>query len=523
MADLRFYGGMPSGYRLSDLFNASDESVVFAGGGASASFHETVNQTSIPVVYAGSHLEQGSGDVSSIRFGPSETPWVIYGNPGDPGTLFSYHSFDAFQASGVSAAATVMSGSDSITGSSGGDYLEGYGGNDTIDGGPGEDTMLGGLGDDLYFVDTPTDRVFETPGEGHDTVIAAADYALAAGSAVEVLQAVGGIQPLSLTGNLLPTLIIGNAGNNHLNDGGGAATLQGGAGDDTYIVGNSSTLVLEGAGQGHDTVLTSVSYALNDASEIETITARETAPISLSGNNLDNIVTGNIAANVLSGLDGNDTVYGDGGNDLMDGGLGDDALYAGQGDDIVYGQAGADRLYGDVGNDRLFGGDGNDLIYGGTGNNSLDGGAGNDIVYGSIDKDTIQGGTGNDHLYGDSSNDRIDGGLGKDTLSGGNGRDTFVFDTKLGKGQVDKIVDFNLHMDRIDLKASVFKGIGHKGMLHADAFHVGTAAQDAFDRIIYDPGSGSLFFDRDGTGPAPPIKFATIGHATVSSASFWIV
>ncbi len=49
-----------------------------------------------------------------------------------------------------------------------------------------------------------------------------------------------------------------------------------------------------------------------------------------------------------------------------------------------------------------------------------------------------------------------------------------------------------------------------KGHLKADAFHVGKAAADGSDRIIYDQTKNSLYYDRDGNGGAEQIKFATL-------------
>ncbi|EPH6097250.1 cadherin-like domain-containing protein, partial [Vibrio cholerae] len=58
---------------------------------------------------------------------------------------------------------------------------------------------------------------------------------------------------------------------------------------------------------------------------------------------------------------------------------GNDKLYGGLGDDILFGQGGDDELYGEDGNDILFGGTGNDILIGGLGNDILTGGSGEDL------------------------------------------------------------------------------------------------------------------------------------------------
>ena len=63
----------------------------------------------------------------------------------------------------------------------------------------------------------------------------------------------------------------GGAGNDAMNGGAGNDTMSGGAGNDTYIVDNSGDLVIENAGEGTDTVQTSLNaYTLT--ANVESLT-----------------------------------------------------------------------------------------------------------------------------------------------------------------------------------------------------------------------------------------------------------
>ena len=62
------------------------------------------------------------------------------------------------------------------------------------------------------------------------------------------------------------------------------------------------------------------------------------------------------------------------------------------------------------------------------------------------------------------------------------------------------------------------------GPLPASAFRVGTAAADADDRIIYDPATGQIWFDNDGTGAAVQVLFAVLDNApaNLSASDFFV-
>jgi Ca2+-binding RTX toxin-like protein len=150
-------------------------------------------------------------------------------------------------------------------------------------------------------------------------------------------------------------------------------------------------------------------------------------------------------------------------------------------------------------------------IKGTDGSNSYNGTTGNDSYDGLAGNDTIRGQGGNDNLIGGSGHDFIYGGIGLDTLTGGTGSDRFVFDTAPTAANADKIIDFSTVDDRIQLDNAVFTAFGSStGWLSSAAFQRGAVALDASDRILYDPGSGKLFYDADGTGASAPVLVAEL-------------
>ncbi|MGY0794576.1 beta strand repeat-containing protein [Azospirillum argentinense] len=279
-------------------------------------------------------------------------------------------------------------------------------------------------------------------------------------------------------------LLVGGEGDDTLDGGAGADTLIGGTGNDVYRVDNAGDVVVELAGEGADTVYSSINYTLGD--NVEALVLTGAAPNGI-GNALNNSLTGNAGANRLTGLDGDDTLIGGAGADTLDGGNGTDtASYAGSaagvtvdlstgtgsggeaaGDVLIgienlTGSFHADRLTGDAGANRLDGGAGNDTLIGGGGVDTLVGGLGDDlyVVDNAADvvlelagegTDTVNAsiswvlganlenlilagsatinGTGNaldNVLTGNGAANRLDGGAGNDSLIGGAGDDTLT-------------------------------------------------------------------------------------------------
>jgi Ca2+-binding RTX toxin-like protein len=252
-----------------------------------------------------------------------------------------------------------------LTGNSAANTLWGLTGNDTLDGGAGADTMIGGLGNDTYVVDNVADVATENAGEGTDTVKSSITFTLDAdlekltltGSAA--INGTGNSLNNTLTGNSAANMLWGLTGNDTLNGGAGADTMIGGLGNDAYVVDNVADVVTENAGEGTDTVQSTITYTLG--ATLEKLTLTGSAATNGTGNELANTLTGNSAANVLAGLAGNDTVSGGKGNDvyLFNRGDGSDAWTD---NDSTVGNLDIARFGGDIAYDQLwFRRAGNDL------------------------------------------------------------------------------------------------------------------------------------------------------------------
>ncbi len=137
--------------------------------------------------------------------------------------------------------------------------------------------------------------------------------------------------------------VFGYGGNDYIDGGTGADSLVGGLGDDVYLVDNAGDATVELAGEGRDTVLSTISWTLSK--NVEDLRLSGDTPLSGTGNELDNLIVGNDGNNVLTGNAGNDTLEGGVGNDMLLGGAGNDVLNAG---------TGMDRLEGGTGNDTYI-------------------------------------------------------------------------------------------------------------------------------------------------------------------------
>ncbi len=101
-------------------------------------------------------------------------------------------------------------------------------------------------------------------------------------------------------------------------------------------------------------------------------------------------------------------------------------LQGGDKGDLIIGNDTDNILIGNSGNDELFGQGGNDFIIANEGNDYLDGGSGNDTLYGGQGNDELLGDDGDDLLFGDDGFDTLSGDDGNDTLYGGADNDLLL-------------------------------------------------------------------------------------------------
>jgi Ca2+-binding RTX toxin-like protein len=357
----------------------------------------------------------------------------------------------------VSLLQTTAAGS-SITGTAGNDSLSGTKGNDTLDGGAGADTLAGGKGGDLYIVDNQGDVINEQSKGGTDVVQASLSWTLGSNLEKLVLTGHGNFDG---TGNTLDNKLTGNDGDNLLNGSTGKDTLAGGLGDDTYIVDDLGDVVNDYAGEGTDTVKSSVNWTLGMATE--NLTLKGDLNLWGAGNSADNKLHGNAGANQLMGYDGDDVLDGMEGADTLIGGLGNDIYVvdnakdvitelANQGTDLVRAYVNwtlSDNFENMVLEDSAsISGTGNDS------NNGITGNSGENLIAGNAGDDTISGQKGNDTLLGGDGNDFLDGGEGVDSMAGGAGNDVYILDKRQdlieegenqGTDEVQTTFNYTLH------------------------------------------------------------------------------
>lgn len=305
----------------------------------------------------------------------------------------------------------------------------------------------------------------------------------------------GGAGNDSLTGDSHNETLIGGAGDDVLNGMGGADRMRGGDGSDTFYVDNFGDLVFEAnataATGGTDTVCSSLSsYTLGDNIENGRILA--TGAASLTGNSLDNLIYAGMGDNVINGKDGADTVS------------------------YIYGVGGASR--------------GVTVSLANT-SKQYTGASGFDTLVGI---ENLTGSSFVDYISGNAVANTLNGALGSDWLTGGGGNDRFVFDSTLGRNNVDFITDFTVGADKIVLDDDIFTLLGVVGTpagatLNASSFYKGagvTGVHASTDRILYDTISGKLYYDSDGLVWTEAVQVAQIGliaHANLTASDFLVV
>ena len=258
------------------------------------------------------------------------------------------------------------SGSDTLKGSGGDDALRGEGGNDTLKGGGGADALWGDGGTDTVdYSESPEavlasliingavggdaegdffNSIENVTGSGYDDVLGGTDGAniLSGLNGNDSLKGFGGND--SLLGGAGDDELYGEAGHDTLNGGAGIDLMEGGLGNDTYYVDDADDELVEAGGEGADTVLASVSYALAEGVDVETLAttnANGTGDLILIGNASGNEIIGNDGDNILRGGGGTDQLLGHGGDDVYYVDSDGDTIteFAGQGIDEVLASA----------------------------------------------------------------------------------------------------------------------------------------------------------------------------------------
>ena len=324
----------------------------------------------------------------------------------------------------------------------------------------------------------------------------------------------GAVMAATIVGTPQPDVLEGTPDADTIIGKGGADTMMGFGGNDTYFVGQSDDEVLESAGDGIDTIKSTVSYQLPIF--VENLTLLGTGAINATGNGLNNRLTGNVASNLLNGRIG---------ADRMTGLSGDDTYFVdAAGDVVVESPGGGDDTVRSSVTYQLSNNVEALLLIGTDAINGVGNGLANAMT-GNASSNVLNGAGGNDTVSGAGGNDRLIGGPGNDVLSGAAGQDTFQFDAPLNAStNVDRITDFSPLQDSIRLVGAVFTAFATSGPLGVGAFALGAAARDTSDRILYERATGALRYDPDGAGPSAAVRFATLGTGlAVTSADFIVV
>ncbi|QXE23195.1 putative rhizobiocin/RTX toxin and hemolysin-type calcium binding protein [Richelia sinica FACHB-800] len=382
-------------------------------------------------------LEGGAGN-DTYRINVTSDVVIEGSGLGTADTVESLVSYSIASNANIENLTLLTGGATTATGNSVANRITGNANNNTLDGGAGSDTLTGGTGNDTYRVDSSGDVIVEASSGGTDIVISTVSITSLAAN-VENLTLTG--TAVTGTGNSLSNYITGNASNNILDGSTGTAdTLEGGTGNDTYIIDTTTDVIVEASGEGTDTVqagsLTNgVTFSLLALSaNVENITLTGTANINATGNAADNLLLGNTGINTLDGGAGNDTMRGGSGNDtyVVDS-VGDLVEeFTGQGTDTVRSSISFDisslsnfeniTLIGS-GALSATGNSSNNYLTGNTGNNTLVGGLGNDTLDAltTSGSDSLVGGTGNDYYRVNTSETVVEAsGEGTDTVEAAN-------------------------------------------------------------------------------------------------------
>ena len=291
----------------------------------------------------------------------------------------------------------------------------------------------------------------------------------------------------------------GGTGNDELVVNGGAnATLIGGLGDDTYyveledfIAAGTAPNIVEAAGEGHDTLVLSIVENIDHPSAPRLFELQDGVEDFrlhyYNGADYGITVEGNSAANDI-------LVDNAGGSTRQDA----TRVFGNEGDDYIH----ASLVQGFI---VLSGGSGNDQL-------SWEGGD----FSGSVA--TLRGGRGNDFLTADGDNRSI--------MYGGDGVDGFGLElhSERSRETAARIRDFDADAEKITLFTMGGDYLGPTGTLDERYFHVGSAAHDADDRIIFNADTGALYYDSNGNeaGERSLIAQVNVVNGSVNAADFFV-
>jgi Ca2+-binding RTX toxin-like protein len=217
------------------------------------------------------------------------------------------------------------------------------------------------------------------------------------------------------TGNNLADNLIANSGNDTLVAGSGLATLVGGTGNDTFVVNNVGDVISESPNSGNNTEQTSVSVTL--AANVQNLTGTGSAALTLTGNNLNNVITANSGADKLVAGSGLDTLVSGTGIDTLVGGAGNDIFVVNNASDVITEVVNSGNNTEMASVSVTLAANVQNLTGTGTAGLTLTGNTLNDVVTANSGADKLVAGSGLDTLVS---------GTGIDTLVGGTGNDVFV-------------------------------------------------------------------------------------------------
>ncbi len=348
---------------------------------------------------------------------------------------------DHFLGNGGGDVISAGTGNDLLEGGLGADTLSGGGGDDTIDGGFGQDVMEGGAGiNTVTFVSSSgamkVSLLLGTAyGAGSDILTNFAnvigsgfDDTLTGDSAANQLCGMDGND--SLIGGEGDDSLWGGAGDDRFTDLTGTVSLNGGLGDDVFVLTAAMTGAVDGGG-GADALIASGTAAsiagltFTGVEELQTLGATVTGlasqfealglirtdgtgasdglrvKLSLQATgaattldlsdalNAGSVgrgvqLTGSADAETITTGNGADIIYAGPGDDVLSGGGRDDRLFGGDGHDLYFGGAGSDAVQDDfIDGMAVFGGLGDDqvaVVQSGAVTGFFDGGPGNDVL-----------------------------------------------------------------------------------------------------------------------------------------------